>query len=98
MLRKLLPEGGEPLWRDADRQAGARQVSVRRRTGSASRSELAEASAGARVAYIDRLGEAIVPQPGTVLQEGDVVHVIAAESDLDRISAAFAGARREGGH
>ena len=42
----------------------------------------------ARIAYIDRLGEAVVPQIGTVLQEGDVVHVIARESDLDRVMAA----------
>jgi K+/H+ antiporter YhaU regulatory subunit KhtT len=38
-----------------------------------------------------------VPQPATVLQQGDVVHVIAKESELDRIAAAFA--KREGsGH
>jgi len=40
---------------------------------------------------------AIVPQPGTVLQQGDVVHVIAQESDIDRIAAAFA-AREGSGH
>ena len=57
----------------------------------------AEASAGTRIAYIDRLGEAIVPQPGTVLQQGDVVHVIAQESDMDRIAATFA-AREGSGH
>ena len=56
--------------------------------------KLAEVSVGARVAYIDRLGEAVVPQIGTVLQEGDVVHVIARESDLDRVMAAFA--KRDG--
>jgi trk system potassium uptake protein TrkA len=56
-----------------------------------------ERSAETRIAYLDRLGEAIVPQPGTVLQDGDVVHVIAAEGDLDRIASAFA--TREGsGH
>ena len=56
-----------------------------------------EVSAGTRIAYIDRLGEAIVPQPGTVLQHGDVVHVIAQESDLDRIAASFA-VREGSGH
>src|SRR5580692_7505547 len=34
-------------------------------------------------------GSGVVPQIGTVLQEGDVVHVIARESDLDRVMAAF---------
>jgi trk system potassium uptake protein TrkA len=56
-----------------------------------------EASAGTRVAYIDRLGAPIVPQSGTVLQEGDVVHVIALESDIDQIAFAFS-ARERGAH
>jgi K+/H+ antiporter YhaU regulatory subunit KhtT len=30
-----------------------------------------------------------VPDAATVLQEGDVIHVIARESDLERISWAF---------
>jgi trk system potassium uptake protein TrkA len=89
MLRKLLPGGGEPLWRDATGKLVLTQVSVSPKW-IGEPVKLAEASAGARVAYIDRLGEAIVPQPGTVLQEGDVVHVIAKESELDRVLAGFA--------
>jgi trk system potassium uptake protein TrkA len=49
-----------------------------------------EASTATRVAFIDRLGQAFVPEPGTALQEGDVLHVVARESDLDRIAAAYA--------
>ena len=49
-----------------------------------------EEAAQTRVAFISRLGEVMLPGPGTVLQEGDVVHVIAVERDLERISAAFA--------
>ena len=49
-----------------------------------------EASTTTRIAFVDRLGQAFVPEPGTVLQEGDVLHVVARESDLDRIAAAFA--------
>jgi len=44
---------------------------------------------GTRVAFITRLGEAMLPGPGTVLQEGDVLHVIAAHKDMDRIQAEF---------
>jgi trk system potassium uptake protein TrkA len=43
-----------------------------------------------------RLGEAVLPGPGTVLQEGDVLHVIALETDLERIEAVFAS-RAPGG-
>ena len=56
-----------------------------------------EATAGARIAYIDRLGAAIVPLATTVLQEGDVVHVIALESDVHQIARTFAK-RERGAH
>jgi trk system potassium uptake protein TrkA len=49
-----------------------------------------EVSTMTRIAFIDRLGQAFVPDGGTVLQEGDVIHVVAKEADLDRITAAFA--------
>ena len=89
MLRRLLPEGVATLWRDP--------------TGAVVLAELAccdewfgekvsalELAADARVAFISRLGDTLLPGPGTVLQQGDVVHVIAKEEDLDRIAAVFA--------
>jgi trk system potassium uptake protein TrkA len=96
MLRKLLPEGSEPLWRDATGKVVLTQVAVTP-DWIGEPVKVLEASAGARIAYIDRLGAAIVPQATTVLQEGDVVHVIAQESDMDRISGAFAK-RERGAH
>jgi trk system potassium uptake protein TrkA len=89
MLRKLLPEGTEPLWRDATGKIVLSQVTVSP-AWIGEPVKAVEASARTRIAFIDRLGEAIVPQPGTVLQHGDVVHVIAKESDLDHITASFA--------
>jgi trk system potassium uptake protein len=96
MLRKLLPEGAEPLWRDSTGKVVISQMSVAPDWIGEPVKAL-EISAATRVAYIDRMGEAVVPMPGTVLQHGDVVHVIARESELDRIAAAFA-ARAGGGH
>ncbi|MHB1593389.1 MAG: potassium channel family protein [Streptosporangiaceae bacterium] len=99
MLRRLLPEGVATLWRDP--------------TGTVVLAELAccdewfgekvsalEVAANARVAFISRLGDTLLPGPGTVLQQGDVVHVIAREEDLDRIAAVFAkpAAPGKGGH
>jgi trk system potassium uptake protein TrkA len=89
MLRKLSPGGAAPLWRDATGKIVLTHVAVSPKW-IGEPVKLVEASVGTRIAYIDRLGEAVVPQPGTVLQEGDVVHVIAKESELDRILAAFA--------
>ena len=95
MLRKLLPEGAEPLWRDPTGKIVLAEVAFSTAWIGEQVKGL-EASTITRVAFIDRLGQAFVPEPGTVLQEGDVLHVVAAESDLKRIAAAFAS--RGGGH
>jgi trk system potassium uptake protein TrkA len=89
MLRRLLPEGSEPLWRDPTGAIVLAEVAYSQDWVGEKVNALEEA-ARARVAFIARLGEAMLPGPGTVIQEGDVLHVIAAESDLERIAAAFA--------
>jgi trk system potassium uptake protein len=89
ILRKLLPEGSEPLWRDPTGQIVLAEVAFSPAwIGEQVRS--LEASTETRIAFVDRLGQAFVPDPGTVLQEGDVLHVVARESDLERIAATFA--------
>jgi trk system potassium uptake protein TrkA len=89
MLRRLLPDGSEPLWRDPTGVMVLAEVHYSQDWVGDKVRELEEA-AGVPVAFISRLGEAMVPGPGTVLQEGDVLYVVAPESDLERISAAFA--------
>src|SRR4249919_3692662 len=89
MLRKLLPEGGEALWRDPTGKIVLAEVAFSPAWIGEQVKSL-EVNTMTRVAFIDRLGQAFVPEPGTVLQEGDALHVVAKESDLDRIAAAFA--------
>ena len=89
MLRKLLPEGAQELWRDPTGSLVLAEVSYDDHWLGEKASVLEEA-ARTRIAFISRLGEAMMPGPSTVLQEGDVLHVIAEERDLDRIGAAFA--------
>jgi trk system potassium uptake protein TrkA len=96
MLRKLLPDGAEPLWRDPTGKIVLAEVAVSPRWFG-EKIKTVEASAGTRMAFIDRLGEAMVPTPVTVLQEGDVLHVIAPEGELNRIAAVLS-AGPEGGH
>jgi trk system potassium uptake protein len=95
MLRRLLPEGSEPLWRDPTGAIVLAEVAYSPDWVGEKVHALEEA-ARVRVAFVARLGEAVLPGPGTVIQEGDVLHVIAAESDLERISAAFARTGRGG--
>ena len=99
MLRKLLPEGAEPLWRDPTGAIVLADVAYSDHWLGEKATALEE-SARARIAFISRLGEAMVPGPSTVLQEGDVLHVVAEERDLERIAAALArpAAPGKGGH
>ena len=99
MLRKLLPEGAEPLWRDPTGAIVLADVAYSDHWLGEKVTALEE-SARARIAFISRLGEAMVPGPSTVLQEGDVLHMVAEERDLERIAAAFArpAAPGKGGH
>ena len=86
MLRRLLPEGAESLWRDPTGTVVLAEVAYDP-AWVGEKLHALEESCHVRVAFVNRLGEAILPAPGTVLQEGDVLHVIAAHDELERIQA-----------
>jgi trk system potassium uptake protein TrkA len=96
MLRTLLPDGAESLWRDPTGKVVLAEVAYSDRW-LGEKVKMLEQATGARIAFISRLGQAILTEPATVLQEGDLVHVIAVESDLERITREFAK-RLEGAH
>lgn len=96
MLRTLIPDGAESLWRDPTGKIVLAEVAYSERWLGA-KVKLIEQSAGTRIVFISRLGQAVIPEPGTVLQEGDLIHVISDEADLERITAELAK-RTEGGH
>jgi trk system potassium uptake protein len=82
MARRLLPVDATPEFRDASGTLVLADVQVHlgwvgRRMG------VLEAASGGRVAYLTRLGEGLVPGPDTVYQEGDLVHLVVREDDLD---------------
>ncbi len=90
MLRRLLPEGAVSLWRDPTGAVVLAEVAYSDSWLGEKVCDL-ESAAHTRIAFIARLGEAVIPGPGLVLQEGDVVNVIAEDSSLDRIAAVFGG-------
>jgi trk system potassium uptake protein TrkA len=96
MLRTLLPDGAEPQWRDPTGKIVLAEVAYSE-DWLGEKIKTLEQSAGVRIVYLARLGRAMLPDPGTVLQEGDLLHVMAEESDLERIVVAFAK-RPGGGH
>ena len=79
MLRTLVPDGAESLWRDPTGKIVLAEVAYSERW-LGEKVKVLEQSTGARIAFISRLGQALVPEPGTVLQEGDLIHVIRPRS------------------
>jgi trk system potassium uptake protein TrkA len=87
MLRRLLPEGPAPLWRDPTGEVILAEVQIDPKWVGAKVSVL-EDTAKTRVTFLNRMGEAVVPDPDTVIQDGDVVHVMAVASEMERINEA----------
>ncbi len=96
MLRRLLPSGAEPLWRDPTGGVQLAEVHTSAAWVGHRVSRLQDET-GVRVAFLTRLGEAILPSSQTVLQEGDLVHVMMRTDEIDRVEAAFAKGPEEGG-
>lgn len=75
VLRRLLPMGATDEHRDASGQIVLAQVDVHPGWVGHPLSQLEEAS-GARVAYVTRYGDGLLPTSATVLQENDTLHVL----------------------
>jgi trk/ktr system potassium uptake protein len=91
MLRRLLPAGAAPLFRDPSGSVVLAEVPVHvgwvgRRVDEMARNQ------SFRVAYLTRLGDALVPGRDTVFQDGDLLHVVVAEPDLPHVEASLATA------
>lgn len=89
MLRRLLPSGAEPLWRDPSGGVQLAEVHTSAAWIGHKVSKLQEET-GVRVAFLTRLGEAMLPTSATVLQEGDLVHVMMRTDEIGKVEAAFA--------
>jgi trk system potassium uptake protein len=91
MMRRLQPEGALSEWSDASGAIRLAEVHVDPSWIGLPLSRIEETTA-ARVALVTRLGEGMLPDRETVLQEGDLVHVLARAKDLEQVSTALAGA------
>ncbi|MEU6740342.1 potassium channel family protein [Streptosporangium sandarakinum] len=94
ILRRVLPEGAEPLWRDPTGTVVLAEVAYHP-GWIGTRTRDLEAEAGTRTAFINRMGETLLPKSDTVLQEGDILHVMAAGNDMDRINKVLSAAPEE---
>jgi trk system potassium uptake protein TrkA len=81
MLRRLLPQGSVPEHTDPSGHVVIADVPINPAWIGRRISEL-ESTSGAKVAYLTRLGDGILPGIETVYQDGDLVHVITTRSAL----------------
>ncbi|MEJ7629870.1 MAG: TrkA family potassium uptake protein [Nocardioidaceae bacterium] len=88
MLRRLLPEGSEPEWRDA---SGLIRIEVLEVPDSWVGTQVHTLEqVGTKVAFLTRLGEAMMAGPGLVLQDSDLLHLVMTEQDAETVMAAVA--------
>jgi len=89
IIRRLAPEGSRSEWRDASGVIQLCEVHLHADWFGKPVS-LIEESTDARVAFVTRLGEGMIPTENTVLQEGDLVHVMVTDKALASVEQALA--------
>jgi trk system potassium uptake protein len=88
VLRRLLPAGAEPDFRDPSGTIRVDHVPVNE-PWIGQRTVRFQEESGSRIAWIDRLGEGMIPTRETVMQEGDLLHLVMREENADRVYAVF---------
>ena len=89
VLRRLLPEGSEPVWRDPTGDARLLQVHVHSGWVGRKIRDLSRA-ADAPIPFVLRVGRGIVPDRETIYQDGDLLYVACMTDRTDEIETLFA--------
>jgi trk system potassium uptake protein TrkA len=80
ILRRMLPAGAEPDFRDPSGTVRLDQVPVPEKWVGQRTIHFQEQSRS-RIAWIDRLGEGMLPSRESVIQEGDLLHLVIREEN-----------------
>ncbi|MGN6576378.1 MAG: TrkA family potassium uptake protein, partial [Nocardioides sp.] len=88
ILRRLLPAGAEPDYRDPSGTIRLDQLPAND-TWIGQRTVKFQEQSGSRIAWIDRLGEGMLPTRESVIQEGDLLHLVMREENADRVYKVF---------
>jgi trk system potassium uptake protein TrkA len=94
VLRRLLPAGSEPQWRDPSGSVRLMEVHVNRLWVGRTIAQLEEATE-ARIAFVFRLGSGIVPKSTTLFQDGDLIYAAVADARLADVESILGSAPKE---
>ena len=89
VLRRLLPEGSMPVWRDPTGDAKLLQMHVHNGWVGRRISELSQA-ADCPIPFVLRVGRGIVPDRDTIYQDGDLIYVACMTEKIDDTESLFA--------
>jgi trk system potassium uptake protein len=90
MLRRMLPEGAHSMW--SDPTGHLLLVELAYDVGWVGRTvrQVQTVAAGARIGFLTRYGEAILPTWQTVIQDGDLLHVFVERGNAQQVTEMFA--------
>jgi trk system potassium uptake protein TrkA len=94
VLRRLLPAGSEPQWRDPSGSVRLMEVHVHQGWVGHSVAGIEEAT-GARIAFLFRLGSGMVPKSSTVFQDGDLAYAAVDDARLAAVETILGTPPRE---
>jgi len=94
IMRRLVPEGSRSEWRDATGTIELTEVHPHNQWLGMPITVI-EIATSARVAFLTRLAEGLVPDEHTVLQEGDLLHMIIETSRLGEVEVILANPPEE---
>src|SRR4051794_15005925 len=91
VLRRLLPAGSEPQWRDPSGSVRLMEVHVARSWVGRTIDQIEQATES-RVPFVFRLGAGIVPKRSTVFQDGDLLYIAVVDARLAEVESILGGA------
>jgi trk system potassium uptake protein TrkA len=94
VIRRLIPEGLLSEWRDPSGKIVLAEVATSPDWVGEKVSRLEQATRS-RVALLTRLGDGMLPNDSTLVQEGDLVHVMTEWERIDEVTAICAAAPQE---
>lgn len=94
IMRNLIPEGASSEWRDATGSVQLVEVHPARGWYGMSLTEIENATKG-RIAFLTRLGEGLIPDEHSVLQDGDLMHMMVQSEDLAEVTSILSGEPEE---
>ncbi|MCA0251561.1 MAG: TrkA family potassium uptake protein [Actinobacteria bacterium] len=94
ILRRLLPSGSEPQWRDPS--GNVRLIEVYVDSGWVGRKVSAmESATGCKIPFLMRFGTGMVPNAQTVFQDGDMVYAAVTNDQVGDVEDVFGQAPSE---